>query len=130
MKKPTKTKIKQKAWSAFSKYIRLKYADKNGMVECYTCGKVIEWKQSQAGHGLGGRKNGILFMEELVRTQCPGCNLWGGGKYSIFTQKLIEEYGPDKYFELVKKSNQVVKYTIEDYQAIEEKYKSKLREEV
>ena len=34
----------------FSQYIRCKYADKNGMVECYTSGKKYHWKEIQCGH--------------------------------------------------------------------------------
>lgn len=123
MKKITKTLAKKKAWAIFSKYIRLKYADKNGMEFCYTCPTRKEWKQIQAGHGLGGRHNAVLFMEEFVRPQCVGCNMYGGGKYAIFTQKLMEEYGAERYYELVRQANKVITYSIEDYLAIAEKYK-------
>ena len=34
----------------FSKFIRLKYADKAGKVVCYTCGKVRHWSLLQNGH--------------------------------------------------------------------------------
>lgn len=123
MRKVTKKSAKRRAWKAFSLYVRLKYADKLEFITCYTCNNRMHYKESQAGHGLGGRHGGILFMEELVRPQCVGCNMFGGGKYGIFTQKLIEEYGAEKYYELVKKSNQITKYTIEDYLEIENKYR-------
>lgn len=116
MKAKTLTYYKKKAWSAFSRHIRQKYADEDGNVACYTCGTIKHWKQMQAGHGIGGRNNAVLFLEEVVRPQCVGCNMYGGGKYAIFTRKLIDELGLSKYDELVTLSNQTVKYTIADYE--------------
>lgn len=122
MKKVSKTTAKRKAWSAFSKYIRQKYADDSGMVACYTCGNKLHWKEAQAGHGIGGRNNAILFNEDLVRVQDVGCNVFGRGKYAIFTRKLIDELGLEKYDELVSLSQTVVQYKTTDYQEIEKKY--------
>lgn len=125
MKAKTLTYYKKKAWSAFSLYIRLKYADENGYVACYTCGVVRHYKdRMQAGHGIGGRNNAVLFLEEVVRPQCVGCNMFGGGKYAIFTRKLIDELGLEEYDRLVALSNQTVKYTIADYEAKEQQYKA------
>lgn len=122
-KKVTITKIKAKAWSEFSLFIRLKYSDVYGMAVCYTCGAKKHYKSLQAGHGIGGRNNAVLFMEEVVRPQCAGCNLFGGGKYSIFTEKLIGEYGAEKYAEFVRESNKEKKMTVLDYQAVFEAYR-------
>ena len=128
MKKLTISKIKKKVWALFSQYIRQKYADKNGYESCYTCGKVLPWKQMQAGHGIGGRNNSVLFMEEVVRPQCAGCNLWGGGKYSIFAEKLIKEYGSKRYAEFVFESNKIKPFKIYELEALMDIYKRKLGE--
>lgn len=126
MRKITKKSAKNRAWKAFSLYIRLKYADSNGFVTCYTCNNRMHYKEIQAGHGLGGRTNAVLFMEEFVRPQDVGCNMFGGGKYAVFTKKLMDEYGSEEYYRLVRQANIPVTYTIEDYQNIEKKYKEKL----
>lgn len=128
MKAKTLTYYKKRAWASFSKYIRLKYADKQGMENCYTCLNPKHWKEMQAGHGIGGRNNAVLFLEEVVRPQCAGCNLFGGGKYAIFTRRLIDELGLDKYDELVTLSNQVVQYKVADYQEKERYYAEKTKE--
>jgi len=76
-------KAKKKAWIQFSRYIRLKYA-KNGFVKCYTCSTVKHWKEMQAGHGIGGRSNAVLFNEDIVRPQCltkESKIRMAGGKY-------------------------------------------------
>ncbi len=123
MKKQTKSQAKKKAWAMFSKYIRLSHADSYGLVSCYTCGTKMEWKHAQAGHGISGRSNAVLFMIEVVRPQCVGCNVFGRGKQSIFTMKLIQEMGMEEYESLIALSNQIVQYKTVDYQAIEQKYK-------
>ena len=125
MKAKNKSYYKKRAWSAFSLYIRNKYAV-NGMCECYTCGKVVPIKLAHAGHAIGGRNNAVLFNEDLVRVQEAGCNVFGRGKYAIFTRKLIDELGMEKYDQLVTESQKVVQYKSSDYIEIEEKYKEKL----
>lgn len=127
-KKVTIKQIKKKAWDMFSKYIRLKYADADGFENCYTCGKFAHWKHLSAGHGIGGRNNAVLFMEEVVRPQCVGCNVWGGGKYSIFGEKLIKEYGAKKYAEFVIESNKTVPMKVIDYQARFEAYRDLVKQ--
>lgn len=124
----TKTKAKALAWKYFSLYIRQKFADKNGYVQCFTCSTVKPIKNMQAGHGLGGRHNSVLFMEEFVRPQCVGCNMYAGGRYAVFTKKLMDEYGSEKYYELVRQANKVTQYTVEDYLAIAERYQNKLND--
>ena len=111
----TKSKAKKKAWKEFSTYIRLKHADELGNVLCYTCSKLMPWNESQAGHGISGRLNAVLFMEEVVRPQCRGCNIFARGRQSIFTMKLIEEMGMRKYKLLVEEANQTVQYKVNDY---------------
>ena len=127
-KKVSISKAKAKAWKAFSLYIRTKYASPFGDVICYTCGKNFKIKTVQAGHGIAGRNNAILFEEKLVRCQCLGCNYFGGGKYAIFTRKLIDELGLQEYDRLVTQATQTVKRTAQDYLEIEKTYKEKLRQ--
>ena len=121
--KITKSKAKKKAWAMFSKYIRLSHADRYGLVICYTCGTRMEWKYAQAGHAIPGRNNAVLFMSEIVRPQCIACNIFRSGNLAIFTKKLIDELGLEKYDELEALSRQIVQYKTQDYLDIEKKYK-------
>lgn len=127
MKKITKTIAKRRAWKIFSEYIRFKHSSM-GIAECYTCGALKHYKDIQAGHGIGGRSNAVLFLEEVVRPQCVGCNVFGRGKQSIFTMKLIKELGMKKYERLVALSNEIVQYKLNDYTEIARKYTDKLKE--
>lgn len=98
------------------------------MIECYTCGKFGRpiGDRFQAGHCISGRTNAVLFEENLVRVQCVGCNMFGGGKYHIFIVKLIDEIGIKKFKRIVFESKKTVKYTVQDYLDIAEKYHQKL----
>lgn len=129
MKSKTKSYYKKKAWLAFSKYVRTKAVKEfanSGVAPCYTCGRAFPLEKLQAGHAIGGRNNAILFNEDLVRVQDVGCNVFGRGKYAIFTRKLIDELGMEKYDELVSESQRVVQYKSSDYEEIEKVYKEKL----
>jgi len=114
--------LKKKVWKEFSKYIRLRYA-RNGYVLCYTCGKIMNWKEAQAGHGLSGRGNTILFDEELVKPQCPRCNLFLGGNYDIFHKKLIEEYGLEWYNNKLRLKSKTKQFTLSELQKLYDKYR-------
>lgn len=121
--KPTKNSkklLKKKAWSTFSIWIRNRDADDNGICTCVTCGKKDHWKNMQAGHGIGGRNNYLLFNEDLVHAQCRSCNLFKGGEYEKYAVFLIEKYGMDWYKEMLR--YKPVQFSDKDYEEIIKKY--------
>jgi len=116
-------KQKKKTWDWFSKYIRLKYADENGMCKCYTCGREYHWKKIQCGHGLGGRTNNIIFNEDICKPQCYGCNVLQYGKLDEFGAKLRAEIGDFTYDHYLRTKHDVKKFTDYELKTLEEKYK-------
>lgn len=130
MKKKSDTKkAKDKAWSAFSSYVRtrdcIRFTGNPERGMCVTCKRSYLNKELQAGHFIAGRTNSILFDEEAVYSQCYGCNIGRGGahvEYFIFMEK---EHGRDKINELRLKKTQTVKYKIGDYKELETLYKDK-----
>ena len=114
-RKPTNKSLKAKAWRLFSEYIRLKYADSDGFCTCYTSGVRRPWKEMQCGHGIGGRGNYVLFLEEVCRPQTYAENVGRSGNYEVFIPKLISEYGQDQYEEWVRESRKPLKRTKGDY---------------
>jgi hypothetical protein len=120
--------LKKKAWKLFSEYVRSKDADDQGRVECFTCGKVLHWKQdAQAGHAIGGRHNAVLFDESIVRPQCCHCNIFLRGNYSIFAIKLIRENSMEWFEKKLADSRKTMKYTRSDLNDLIDLYKSKLK---
>jgi len=95
MKRTSISSLKKKAWKVFSEYIRQKYADWRGYATCVTCGAVKHWKELQAGHFIGGRRNSLLFDERACHPQCMPCNVWKHGdqiKYFRFMQRAYGEH--------------------------------------
>jgi len=128
--KVTIKSAKKRAWDWFSKMVRLQECDDQGYCTCYTCGKRAFWKggDMQAGHGIGSRRNSILFERDLVKSQCYRCNVPMGGNYDIFHAKLIKEYGMDTYDAWVlKKNKESVSWSIAELEEMIAEFKDEAK---
>ena len=121
----SKSKLKEKAWYEFSRYIRLKYSDSNGNCTCVTCGARKMWKELQAGHVLDGRNNSILFDENIVYPQCYTCNCMLHGNKEAYIPWFIDKFGRDKYDEKVRQKKQTLKYSESELEEMRLLYKQK-----
>ncbi len=101
-KSKTQAQLKKILDSVFSVYIRKKYANSNGEVACFTCGKVMPWQHIQNGHFISRAYLATRFHEDNCRPQCVGCNVFGGGKPLDFEDNLKKELSND-YVESIKK---------------------------
>lgn len=128
MKKSEKAKLKDKAWKLFSKYIRLKHADKDGYVACVTCGVKKPWNDGmQAGHFVDSRSNSVLFDEELVYPQCVGCNMFKGGSKIEYTLFMLRKgYSAEDVTDMVNRKHKPKKITEDDYHALIDELEDKL----
>lgn len=123
-KKPTRSKLIKKLDFVFSQYIRKKNADKNGNCTCCTCGKVLHWKEIQAGHFMSRKHYSIRWDERNVHPQCVACNVFRYGeqyKYSIFLGKELADV-------LYLQSKEIKKYTTDELQSSIEHYGKMLKE--
>ncbi len=128
-KKPTVGKLKKKLWPIFSRYIRLKYADENGTVQCVTCKKLMYWKEAQAGHFVDGRANRVLFDEKLVHPQCYACNVGRKGNKIPYVKFMMKKYHLtlDECCDLDMLKFQVKKFTITDLEEKIEHYSEEVK---
>jgi len=126
--KPTVSKLKKKLDTIFSKYVRLKHADKNGYVKCYTCGVKKYWEKDgmQAGHFMSRKHTATRFDEQNVKPQCYSCNCHFYGRQFEFGQNLDKEFGEGTAETLLQKSRQTQKNTVSDMQNLIELYINKL----
>ena len=109
-KKPTRSKIVKKLDAEFSRYIRLKYADHNGYVKCYTCERIKFYKDSMhCGHMMSRRYYSTRWLDSNCRPQCYGCNIGMEGRQLEFALNLNKEYGYDIAEELLQISREMVK---------------------
>lgn len=141
-KKTDRQKAKEKAWKYFSKFIRLKYSNKEGECRCVTCGvikKSIGRGCIQAGHFVDGRKNAVLFNEEVVFPQCATCNMspsfsfpYGkGGNYPEYIRFMVEYLKKDyKAIDNWRRrlKNTILKLSVFNFEEISDKYRKKYDE--
>lgn len=80
----------------------------------------------QAGHGIGGRTNAILFESKILKPQCYSCNVGRQGNYEVFVMKLIQEIGIEEYERILVKKRQEKKFTLDELEALEQWFIGKL----
>jgi len=127
MKHKTIGSLKKTAWDLLSKIVRLTHSDGN-TCQCFTCGKLMFWKEAQAGHAIPGRTGAVLLDEEILRPQCVGCNVFGRGQYHIYTTKLIEENGMDWWKCKLVESKQLRKWNRVELEETIKKYRERLNQ--
>lgn len=127
-KKPKRSTLVKKADTIFSQYIRKRYADNNGFVECFTCGKKDHWKNLQCGHFMSRKFYSTRWDETNCQVQCAGCNVFRYGEQYKFGRNLDIELGNGIAEGLQQKSKKIMKYT--NYELVEliEHYKKKVAE--
>jgi hypothetical protein len=111
------SKLKKELDTIFSLYIRLRDATDEGMVQCFTCGKVAHYKTGmQNGHFQSRRHLATRFDEINCQVQCIGCNMFKSGEQFKFHLNLNAKYGEDTSINLQHKAMQSVKITRVEYQ--------------
>ena len=94
--KPVKrSKVVKDLDAIFSQYIRLKYANEYGEVECYTCGSKMNWKEAQNGHFYSRARYTTRWDEANCRVQDYRCNVALSGNYIVYTRNMLAEIGTE-----------------------------------
>lgn len=103
---------------AFSRFVRLSCADKNGYVSCITCQKLKFWKEVDCGHFQTRSKYSVRWLYDpengLINAsaQCKHCNLTNGGHQYKFAQQIDILYGSGQAQRVAQMSNVIHKYTL------------------
>ena len=127
MRKRKRSVIVKELDKVFSQYIRQKYANLDGFVDCFTCGRSYHWKKIQNGHFMTRARYSTRWDEENCRPQCYGCNVGQGGRQYIFAQNLDKE-APGKADAMHVASLQTVKFMDYELEELITEYKQKITE--
>ena len=111
---PTKksiSKLKKELDKWFSLYIRLREATNEGIVQCFTCGKIDHYKKGgmQCGHFQSRRHHATRWNEWNCQVQCVKCNMFEQGEQWKFGLYLNGKYGEGTSHELVILSQTTIK---------------------
>jgi hypothetical protein len=127
-RKPSRKTLVNKADKVFSEYIRRRYADDNGVTECFTCGKKDHWKKLQCGHFQSRKHYATRWNEDNCQVQCAGCNVFRYGEQYTFGRNLDTNIKEGLAEELNILSNKIVKYDNNDLISLIDYYKNKIAE--
>ena len=127
VKQPSKKTIKDRAWRAFSKFIRLRDCLKTtGTLtygKCITCGKLLNIGFCDAGHFVSRRYNSTLFDEKNCHLQCRYCNRFLNGNPLEYRRQITKLYGEGADIALEDKALEICKYTFQNLTELERYYK-------
>ena len=79
------------AW--FSKYIRLRDADDNGVCQCCTCWVSFSWRDMTCGHFQKRHHAGTRFNDQNCAAQCVSCNSFRDGEQYKHGKYINLKYG-------------------------------------
>ena len=85
--------LKAKLDQIFSEYIRLRDTNENGFGKCISCGKIIHWKDGDAGHYTNRKHMSLRYDGKNVNLQCRACNRFDEGCMIGYNHGLVEKYG-------------------------------------
>ena len=105
---------KKTLWRWFSRYIRLRDSDEDGICTCITCGRKHKWDSGQidAGHYIPKNTgNAIYFDEKDVNAQCKYCNKYLHGNLAKYRPAIDKKYGPGTADALEIISRETVSFT-------------------
>ena len=125
-KEKTLAKLKKDLDTVFSRYIRLRKADNNGMVECFTSGVVKHWKEHHCGHFQSRRHTATRWNELNCQVQSVSENIFNQGNQYQFGLNLDKEYGAGTAEGLLILAQQTVKYSRADLVELIAHYKEKV----
>ena len=113
----TISKLKKELDKWFSLYIRLRDATDEGLVQCFTCGKVSNYKSGmQNGHFQSRKHLATRWDKENCQVQCVGCNMFKAGEQYKFSIALDAKYGEGKAEELELLARTIMKVSRIDYE--------------
>ena len=120
--------LKAKLDRIFSTYIRLRDTDKDGFGKCISCGKIIHWKDGDAGHYVNRGIMSLRYDEKNVKLQCRHCNRFLEGCGIGYNHGLVEKYGDGVIDYLNVKRFNLCRMGKVEYEALIKHYQGKVNE--
>ena len=122
-KSPTKTRLRKKADSVFSTFIRLRDSNKSWVVTCPLCWSKLTRKQAQNMHFIKRSCWFYRYDESNCHAWCYRCNVALNWNYIEYTRWMQKRYGIDYVDNMISKSKKLhTERSKADYQKIIDTY--------
>lgn len=118
----------KKCWDAFSKFIRLRDADENGICKCFTCNYRAHWTKMDCGHGIPRQFKSTWLDERNNHAQDKRCNGFLGGMREVYKVEMDKKYGTGTWDKMEIKSKLPSRKTDFDYKVLTMYYTQKFQE--
>jgi len=112
----------------FSKYIRIRDSDNQGIIICISCGIPVHWRNADAGHFIKRQHKSLRYNEKNVNGQCKVCNWLEQGNDIKYAKGLVKKYGQGIVDELQVLKNRTIPMGRYELKIIAEYYKGKFNE--
>jgi hypothetical protein len=119
--------LKNKLDRIFSTYVRLRDSN-NGYGRCISCGKIVHWKDADAGHLVNRSHLSLRWNEMNVNLQCRYCNRFKEGEGANYTMNLINKYGKEKVEYMLSHKHQVSRIGDFEAEQLIKYYQEKIKE--
>jgi len=123
----TLSALKKQLDKIFSVFVRMRTADEQGYVTCFTCDKKDHWKKLQCGHFQSRRYLPTRFHEQNCQVQCVKCNMFMQGQQYAFSKLLDLRYQEGTSERLERLSRTTVKFMRCDYDELIKEYTAKVQ---
>lgn len=110
----------------FSRFIRLRDSDENGIVTCVTSGKRAYWATMDCGHYVSRAKQSTRYDEMNCHAQSKMSNRFQGGHFVEHGNRIDELHGPGTAEKLRQKGLQRCSRTTQDFLFIANTYKQRV----
>ncbi len=122
----------KKADTWFSRSVRLKASDNQGVGRCITCGKFKEVKYMDCGHYFSRRHMSVRYNRINTALQCKLCNK-DMGRPEIndrFYGHILHEHGPKALTMLEIAKNKVRKWSVFELELLISECKNEVKNEL
>lgn len=109
----------------FSEYIRRRDS-RNGYGKCISCGKIVHWKDADAGHFVNRKHMSLRYDEKNVNLQCRACNRFDEGNMLGYSVGIVKKYGSDVLDYLAAKKRNSCKISPVTYVEMIKHYQDKI----
>lgn len=92
-RRPSLKTLIRKADDIYSLYIRLTYADAEGFVACFTCGRFHKWNDIDNGHFIKRQYEVLRYHDKNCHPQCTHCNNFLQGNDVVYAERIKAKYG-------------------------------------